>query len=324
MEYTLDPMYQLLASFPQMHTSLYLAHSLGYTEATILSVLISKSTWYQNNGYDQEGWFYCTQEDLERSTTFGRKTQQAAIKHLVEEGFLEYQVSGMPAKRYFRLINDPEKLNEFIRIGMEKYNGYSKEKHSKSAINAEKSSMSKRDKQECPKRTNKFDQMGQTRMPKTDEHTSKNNNINNNNKKYNAFSSEDKESDPSDITDSKVIKEIISYLNERAGTAYRPTGSDTQKHISARLSEGFTLEEFIRVIDKKCDEWLNTDMAKYLRPSTLFGTKFESYLNAPEPPKKQFDVSKYEAFINVFPEPTPKEASVEDMLNDILGDGNDG
>lgn len=74
---------------------------------------------------------------------------------------------------------------------------------------------------------------------------------------------------------------IVSYLNEKAGTAYKPTTSKTQAAIKARLAEGFTEEDFYTVIDKKCAEWLgDSKMEKYLRPETLFGTKFEGYLNA--------------------------------------------
>lgn len=74
-----------------------------------------------------------------------------------------------------------------------------------------------------------------------------------------------------------VRKEIIEYLNHRAGTHYRD-GAIAQKHINARLSEGYTVEDFKTVIDSKCAEWLRTDMAKYLRPETLFGTKMDGYL----------------------------------------------
>lgn len=74
--------------------------------------------------------------------------------------------------------------------------------------------------------------------------------------------------------------EIVNYLNEKAGTGYRAGTEDTRKHIRARLSEGFTVEDFKTVIDKKVKEWKGTEMEKYLRPMTLFSTKFESYLNA--------------------------------------------
>ncbi|MBQ8824927.1 MAG: conserved phage C-terminal domain-containing protein [Ruminococcus sp.] len=78
---------------------------------------------------------------------------------------------------------------------------------------------------------------------------------------------------------------IISYLNEKVGTNYKSNAKSTQKHINARLSEGYTVDDFKTVIDFKCSEWLNDKkMKQYLRPETLFGTKFESYLN--NSPKK--------------------------------------
>lgn len=74
-------------------------------------------------------------------------------------------------------------------------------------------------------------------------------------------------------------REIVFYLNEKAGTSYRPSTKKTQSLIKARFNEGFGLGDFKKVIDIKSQEWLGTDMAKYLRPETLFGTKFEGYLN---------------------------------------------
>lgn len=76
-----------------------------------------------------------------------------------------------------------------------------------------------------------------------------------------------------------IYSSIISYLNEKAHTKYRPSSSKTKTLIKARLNEGFTEDDFKKVIDNKTEEWLNSDMEKYLRPETLFGTKFESYLN---------------------------------------------
>lgn len=82
------------------------------------------------------------------------------------------------------------------------------------------------------------------------------------------------------------IAEIVDYLNEKAGTKYRASSKTTKKHINARLSEGFTVQDFKTVIDKKCRDWLHNPekpgMEEYLRPETLFGAKFEGYLNAPE------------------------------------------
>ena len=74
---------------------------------------------------------------------------------------------------------------------------------------------------------------------------------------------------------------IISHLNKTAGTNYKPTTAKTKSAIKARLAEGFTVDDFKTVIDKKCAEWIGDEkMEKYLRPETLFGTKFEGYLNA--------------------------------------------
>ena len=78
------------------------------------------------------------------------------------------------------------------------------------------------------------------------------------------------------------IKYIVEYLNKKAGTRYKHTSKETQKHINARLAEGYTVADFVQVIDKKCAAWKgDSKMAEYLRPATLFGPKFEGYLNAP-------------------------------------------
>ena len=75
------------------------------------------------------------------------------------------------------------------------------------------------------------------------------------------------------------VKEIIEYLNEKTGKHYKSEGYQNRRGINARLDEGFTVDDFRRVIDIKTAEWMGTDMEQYLRPQTLFGTKFESYLN---------------------------------------------
>ena len=86
----------------------------------------------------------------------------------------------------------------------------------------------------------------------------------------------------------EIYISVVSYLNEKAGTRYKPTTPKTKTAIHARLAEGFTLDDFKTVIDKKCMEWIGTEWEKFLRPETLFGTKFEGYLNvnsrtAPKP-----------------------------------------
>lgn len=83
------------------------------------------------------------------------------------------------------------------------------------------------------------------------------------------------------VINTSNINIIVDYLNEKSGKNYRAKSKDTAKHINARLAEGFKVDDFKTVIDKKCAEWLGTEFEQYLRPQTLFGTKFESYLNAP-------------------------------------------
>ncbi len=76
-------------------------------------------------------------------------------------------------------------------------------------------------------------------------------------------------------------QDIIDLLNQKAGTKFRVT--DKHKEcIRARWKEGYCLTDFIIVIDKKFKEWAGTEQAKYIRPITLFGTKFDGYLNQVE------------------------------------------
>lgn len=76
-----------------------------------------------------------------------------------------------------------------------------------------------------------------------------------------------------------TIEQVVDYLNMKTGSKYKSTTSKTKTLIKARLKDGFAEKDFLKVIDNKCYEWLGTDYEKYLRPETLFGTKFESYLN---------------------------------------------
>ncbi|MBP5422477.1 MAG: phage replisome organizer N-terminal domain-containing protein [Paludibacteraceae bacterium] len=84
---------------------------------------------------------------------------------------------------------------------------------------------------------------------------------------------------------------VINYLNTRTNSNYKYTTKKNQTLIHARTEEGFTIDDFKTVIDKKTEEWLGTDMERYLRPETLFGTKFEGYLNQTirSKPKSQLD-----------------------------------
>lgn len=113
-------------------------------------------------------------------------------------------------------------------------------------------------------------------------HISKDNNKNNR-----VIGEEEKEEEnkTKDKVNQEIYDGIIEYLNLKAGTKYRSTSENTKKHIRARINDGFELEDFKVVIDNMTTKWLNDEkMSRYLRPETLFGSKFESYLN--EIPRK--------------------------------------
>ena len=73
---------------------------------------------------------------------------------------------------------------------------------------------------------------------------------------------------------------VVDKLNSLANKSYKSSSKKTQQLIRARVNEGFTVEDFYKVIENKVCTWKDDPkMDQYLRPATLFGTKFESYLN---------------------------------------------
>jgi uncharacterized phage protein (TIGR02220 family) len=96
-------------------------------------------------------------------------------------------------------------------------------------------------------------------------------------------------------TDKNSVKAIIDYLNYKADKKFASDTKATIEVINARIKEGYTFHDFAYVINIKCQKWLNTSMEDYLRPQTLFGTKFNSYLN--EKPQSQ-PISQIESAIN--------------------------
>lgn len=79
--------------------------------------------------------------------------------------------------------------------------------------------------------------------------------------------------------DTAPYSKIIHYLNDQTGKKYKVTDK-WKKLIQARMNEGQTYDDFIKVIDTKVKQWKNdAKMNQYLRPQTLFGNKFDEYLN---------------------------------------------
>lgn len=110
-----------------------------------------------------------------------------------------------------------------------------------------------------------------------------------------------------DEEDSRIpYKEIIDYLNEKTGKVFRFKSAANRKLIKARFNDGNTLDDFKKVIDVKTKQWLNdASMNQYLRPATLFGSKFDQYRSE---------------YVERKPAKQPNEKKFWQELRDIYGD----
>ena len=101
----------------------------------------------------------------------------------------------------------------------------------------------------------------------------------------------------------EMITSIVGFLNLTTNSNYKPSSANTVKHINARISEGYTYDDFKAVVSFKWKEWKGRpDMVQYLRPDTLFGTKMEAYLNAAKNP-----LAKQTGSDSVQPKRAPKK-----------------
>ncbi len=85
--------------------------------------------------------------------------------------------------------------------------------------------------------------------------------------------------DSSNNSNKEAINEIVDYLNSKTGKKYRSSTDDTVSKIKARLNDKYTIEDFKKVIDTKVNNWTGTEQERFIQPSTLFGNKFDLYLN---------------------------------------------
>lgn len=231
---------QLLMSSSYFVLNKQIVKAIGIEAGFLLTTLIEASDGLAN----EDGWFYKTSPSLEEKTGLSNHKQSKIIEELTKLGILEQENKGMPMKRYFRInFNKIEEL-VFKTQDLKNSNASIKENEKQGFKNFESKDL--KNSNACI------------------EKISNNKELNNNNlnKELN-----------------NIYKETVDYLNEKAGTKYKSNSKNTTKHIKARINDGYTLEDFKSVIDKKCSEWLNTDMEKYLCPDTLFGSKFEKYLN---------------------------------------------
>jgi uncharacterized phage protein (TIGR02220 family) len=96
-----------------------------------------------------------------------------------------------------------------------------------------------------------------------------------------------------------AITQAVEYLNEKAERGFSAKRKSTQKHLRARMKEGYSLDDIKRVIDYKVAKWKDdAKMKEYLRPDTLFAGKFESYLEAAK--------ANSEASVDQYPDDFPQ------------------
>ena len=216
-------------------------------QGILFALLYEAPAWAKEEIIENKAYYFVSRNlILEELPMFFEKsdTVYRNLKVLQEKGLIEYIKQGK--KDLIRITTKGKTWNEF------KDN------------NSEKNPSSEQNSEKNPNNLGKKSE----KEPKNSEKNPTNNNTiynyNNTNILNNIYSS------------------VIDYLNkktERTGKEkYSSTSTKTQKLIKARLREKYELEDFKIVIDKKCKEWLGTDMEKYLRPETLFGNKFESYL----------------------------------------------
>ena len=119
-KYLPDTFFQLLNPDNTSSYNRYIAHAIGATETIIYFSLISKMTYYFKNGMlDDEGFFYATAIDIQESTTFTTRQQAPAIDKLVKIGLIRTKYAGIPAKKYFKILNNQEVVISLLEQGEE-------------------------------------------------------------------------------------------------------------------------------------------------------------------------------------------------------------
>jgi uncharacterized phage protein (TIGR02220 family) len=151
-----------------------------------------------------------------------------------------------------------------------------------------------------------------------------NTNVANTKTKTNTDKKTDKDADTMSVPDaSSLSSDLISYLNDKAGTSHKPTKT-VVRQIQGLLDNGYTPFQIRTVIDKKCDEWLNdSKMRGYLRPSTLFGDKFDEYLSAPVSLRAEAERKRTESIEELrkrLEEKRTAMASISEAIEELRGD----
>lgn len=254
-------------------TSRPLAWAVGLNASVLLGELCSRQA---QHGMD----FWATNEQLSNATTLSERELRGASKRLVEAGFIKVEKKGLPARNHYTVKVDT--LVEFFSEDVESCDldngGDDYSCDDQSSRNASDQSLQNVE-------TIGHETLAHIKNESNNETVRTNKHM----VRKEASARRPAPSRPWNEEEGQKVAEVVQALNETVGSHYRPTSKATMRHILARLREGFTVEECKEVIRKKTEEWGGTEMAKYLRPETLFGSKFEGYLNAPEDPKARAD-----------------------------------
>ncbi|GEM_PF-1146433 len=243
----------------------------GAEGAVLLSCFVEAEEMFA----DEEGWFFQTIETIIEQTGITRHSQDKYIKKFEELGVLQKEVRGLPAKRFFRL--NYSKIDEMLTEQIQK-----EKKEKRINNNNMKTTMLKT--------SNYVDEFDKNKEHIYKEHKDidslqkKDANLN-----YNENFSEQ-------------IEEIINYLNNRTNKSFSVKSKETVKLIKGRLNEGYNVEDFKKVIDNRCEKWLNDEkMKEFLRPSTLFRpSNFENYLNDVKQVENENKIEKEKKFIEKY------------------------
>ena len=137
-------------------------------------------------------------------------------------------------------------------------------------------------------------------------------NVNDNvNVNVNGFGSSE---EPSETSPSSIIK----YLNFKVGADYDPDDQDNLQYVEDLIESGYSHNDMMKVINKKCSEWLNdSTMRSFLRPSTLFGSKFAEYLAQPEPKQVEDERKKSDELKDVKKQLAAKRKQLKQVQTDM-------
>ena len=234
---------------------------LSMRDECMLNYLIDVANYFDISLEDDTPFEITPEYIRKRKPAWGIRQIRDSLASLCDLGFIE-KVGNKGRGNLYRLCND--KILS-VCLASEKYSNEDNES------------------EECVECTSSINKMLNETIQNDEAASTKcktNNNIDNNKNKNNKNKySESKKNSLSNKHQDEIL-EIITYLNKKLGTRYRPNARAASQHIPARLEEGFTVEDFKIIIDKKFDDWHNTEFEKYLRPGTLFApSHFEDYLN---------------------------------------------